>query len=82
MILLTWTRVVFFCILTCMSRAFYLFARPSFLEGVGRLMDFGGTLNNYNESLTSEDADRCALGLDYAAVTDELRDAVQKVSVG
>ncbi len=55
-----------------MSRALYLFARPSFLEGIGRIADFGGALNQYNWSTTPEVADRIALEQDLAAVVDEL----------
>jgi hypothetical protein len=52
------------------------------LEGVGRIMDFGGTLNSYNDSATPDQADSRALGRDFAAVTDELRAAVQRVAAG
>lgn len=61
------------------ERATYLFARPSFMEGIARLVDFGGNLNEYNVSLTGEEADMAALSADFAAVTDELRSAVAKI---
>jgi len=35
----------------------FLFARPSFLEGVARVMDLGGTLQVYNNSKTEKEAD-------------------------
>ncbi len=61
------------------ERATYLFARPSFMEGMARLVDFGGSLNEYNVSLTGEEADLVALSADFAAVTDELRLAVAQL---
>lgn len=58
------------------NRATFLFARPSFGEGWGRLLDFGGALNGYNTCDTGEEADMVALKQDFSAVTDELRAAV------
>ena len=37
-----------------------LFARPSFAEGIGRLLDFAGTLTEYNRALTGQQADEAA----------------------
>jgi len=56
----------------------YLFARPSFVEGVGRLVDFGGTLTAYNASPNSEEADAVAIYTDWRAVGHELRTAIKK----
>ncbi len=53
-----------------------LFARPSFLEGMARIVDVGGTLNEYNTSLTPEQADYIALSSDWWAVGDALRGAI------
>ncbi|MBI4266932.1 MAG: hypothetical protein HY668_01020 [Chloroflexi bacterium] len=55
----------------------FLFARPSFLEGVARIMDFGNTLNEYNYSESDEAADEIALRMDWAIVGDDLRDAIE-----
>ncbi|MBI3922628.1 MAG: hypothetical protein HY318_14490 [Armatimonadetes bacterium] len=55
-----------------------LFARPSFIEGVARLMDLGCTLQDYNRSLTPEEADFLALRSDWCAVGNELRLAMQQ----
>jgi hypothetical protein len=46
----------------------YLFARPSFMEGMGRNFDILGTMNRYNYAKTGEEADRIALMADWAAV--------------
>ncbi len=54
----------------------FLYARPSFLEGVGRLLDFGGTLNVYNASGSTEEADARALAADWAAVGEDMWDAI------
>lgn len=61
-----------------MSDSLFLCARPSFAEGVARILDFGGTLNEYNRSLTPEQADYLALqadwrliGMDLGRVLDE-----------
>lgn len=54
----------------------FLFARPSFWEGLGRLIDFGGTLTEFNGALSGPQADRYAIGQDWRAVGDDLRNAM------
>lgn len=54
----------------------FLFARPSFLEGLARIFDFSGALNEYNISATPEQADARALRSDWMAVGDDLRNAL------
>lgn len=44
----------------------YLAARPSFFEGVARLADIGGTLNEYNYSSDGDAADAIAIWMDWA----------------
>jgi hypothetical protein len=51
----------------------FLFAQPSFVEGMGRLLDFAGTLNEYNRSANP---DAIALGADWFAIGDDLRRAM------
>lgn len=46
----------------------FLYAAPSTLEGVGRLIDFGNTLTEWNQSLSGEQADALALFADWRAV--------------
>lgn len=53
-----------------------LFARPSFLEGVARVMDLGDTLTEFNQSLSPEQADAVALEMDWRAVGQDLWSAV------
>lgn len=57
----------------------YLYARPSFLEGMGRIFDFGGTMTVFNTSRTPEEADVRALGDDWRTVGADLRAAVEQV---
>lgn len=50
---------------------FRLFARPSLVGGIARLLDFGGTLNVYNDSHTPELADLNAFSSDAAALAQD-----------
>ena len=57
-----------------------IYARPSFLRGVARLFDFGGTLNTYYY-LQEEDpneADARAIASDWEAVGKDIADAIEK----
>jgi hypothetical protein len=55
----------------------FLFARPSFLEGVARVMDLGGTMQVYNNSKTEKEADLKALKKDWQAVGEDISNAVK-----
>jgi len=46
----------------------FLYARPSFVEGMSRVLDMSGTLNVYNESSTAAEADRRAIQSDWRAI--------------
>jgi len=50
----------------------YLFSTPSLWEGVGRLVDFGDTLTEYNDVPDPSKADARALFADFAAVGQDL----------
>ena len=50
-----------------------LFATPSFAQGFSRILDLGGTVNEFNISLTPEEADHDALWSDWCAVGDDIR---------
>ncbi|MCL2215178.1 MAG: hypothetical protein FWC06_08230 [Treponema sp.] len=56
----------------------FLFARPSVLEGIGRNMDFFGSLNSYNFSHGDDMADKLALASDFYAVYDDFYKAFYK----
>ena len=57
----------------------YLFAQPSFLEGVARNLDILGTLEVYNTSRSAEEADIRAQKEDVATLQDDMRIAASKV---
>ena len=59
-------------------RIFGLYARPSFWEGLARLIDIGGTLNDYNMFESDEQADTRALLSDWEAVGGDLRAAMEQ----
>jgi len=50
----------------------YLYARPSIAEGMGRNIDFFGSMNSYNYSTNGEDADKIAIASDLLAVYTDL----------
>ncbi|MBN3951909.1 MAG: hypothetical protein HWQ38_37785 [Nostoc sp. NMS7] len=54
----------------------YLYARPSFIEGVARIVDFGNTLQVYNTSLSPGQADYLALLSDWVVVGNDLQNAM------
>ncbi len=56
-----------------------LCARPSFLEGLARILDLGGTLNEYNQSETPDDADLVALRSDWEAIGEDFRGVLSQV---
>lgn len=58
-----------------------LFARPTFLEGAGRLLDFGNFMTEYNTSPNGEEADRRALTADWCAISDDLQQVMKAQSV-
>jgi len=57
---------------------FFLFAKPSFLEGMARVLDIGGTLTEFNRLPTSEEADANAIRQDWEAVGLDLLAAVER----
>lgn len=56
----------------------YLIASPSFLEGVGRIFDFGDTLTMFNYSVSPGQADTSAIRSDWSVVGVDLANALQK----
>lgn len=58
------------------SSSYRLYARPSFVEGIGRLWDWAGSYNMYNFAPDEVTADRWALGSDWRQVGQDLRAAV------
>ncbi len=61
------------------SPTFKLFtATPSFVRGVGRILDFTQTLDRYNSSATAEEADFNAIKSDWEAVGGDIRFAIER----
>lgn len=56
----------------------FLFASPSFLEGLARTIDLGATLDEYNSSITPEQADFLALKNDWEVVGEDIAYAIEK----
>lgn len=54
----------------------FLFARPSFMEGLARILDMGNTLQEYNHSATPKEADFRAMLADWTAVGDDIQTAL------
>jgi hypothetical protein len=54
----------------------HLFARPSFLTGLVRLVDPFGTLNEYNSEESGRKADYMALRSDWKAVGQDIQSAM------
>ena len=50
----------------------FLFAQPGFLEGMARVVDTAGALNQYNRMPSSQEADALAMWADWAAVGAEI----------
>ena len=53
----------------------FLFARPSFLSGVARILDLFGVFDSYNLSRTPEEADARAMYSDWRIVGQDIFDA-------
>lgn len=60
------------------DKSTFLFARPSFLEGMARVMDLGSTMQIYNSSKSEKEADIKALKKDWEAVGEDTLNAVEK----
>ena len=56
--------------------SYRLGARPSFLEGIARLMDFGNTLDTYKSYPSGTEADHAAIAKDWAMIGLDFRNAV------
>lgn len=59
-------------------RTDFLYARPSFVEGVARVFDLCGTLDEYNNSPTPIYADGYAIGMDWYVVGRDIYEAISE----
>lgn len=60
-----------------MLKVDHLYAKPSFIKGMGRILDVGSTRNIYNTSKTEEEADCRALETDWYLVGMDIREAMK-----
>ena len=54
----------------------FLYARPSFIEGIARVADMLGTLQEYNVSSSDQTADLRGIRADWEAVGEDLLNAL------
>ena len=59
----------------------FLFADPSFVSGAGRLMDWYGLYDSYNESRSGREADAEAIFADWRVVGEEIVSATLEFHV-
>jgi len=59
----------------------FLYARPSFLEGVGRVVDFGNALQKYNTSSSSARADERSIRSDWASVGSDMCQVLENTQI-
>ncbi|GIK61087.1 MAG: hypothetical protein HND39_01330 [Ignavibacteriota bacterium] len=64
-----------------MGDTFFLFSRPSFIEGIARILDLGSTLNEYNYSESEEEADARALASDWKAIGNDIKVAIDQLEL-
>jgi hypothetical protein len=58
----------------------FLFAAPSFIHDMGRVVDLGDTMTCYNGSESPAEADIRALSNDWSVVGAEIRQAADNLS--
>lgn len=58
----------------------FLYGRGSFLSGIGRILDAGGTFDSYNASPTPELADAVALYADWKTIGNDMRTGLGKAA--
>lgn len=63
---------------TNITYTYLLFARPSFWEGVARILDWGGTLQTYNRSRSAKEADENALRSDWRMVGQDIAKSIEE----
>jgi|SRR5579872_4749393 len=58
-----------------------IYARPSFIEGMARILDFGNMLNEYNTPPRTEQNDLATLGEDWRAIGEDMRNVMRSVGL-
>lgn len=57
---------------------FYLYSKPNFITGYGRLIDVAGYFNTYNENETEKEADSKAIHNDWRMVGCDIKSSINK----
>lgn len=57
----------------------FLFSAPSVIEGIGRIFDFSGSMQVYNECLTPQQADALAIFNDFKAIGLDIKKSAQSI---
>jgi len=67
------------------SLSLYPFTVPSFLSGIARLLDVGGTFNSFYYIENAEEADSVAIESDWAIIGNDMKNTLadfkQQVSI-
>ena len=56
----------------------FLVAAPSYASGMGRLLDWYGVYDTYNQSQNGQEADARAMYADWRIVGQDIRDAMRE----
>ncbi len=56
----------------------FLFSMPSFLSGMGKAIDLGGTMTLFNGAASAEEADSLAVLSDWLAVGEDMKKAIKE----
>ncbi len=62
------------------TMATFLYARPSFCGGLATAIDIGGTLVEYNRSMSPEQADAIATLIDWYFVGEDVRAGMNQMA--
>lgn len=57
----------------------FLFSAPSVIEGIGRIFDFSGSMQVYNECFTPQQADTLAIFNDFKAIGLDINRSAQSI---
>ncbi len=60
------------------ASTYFIYAIPSFWSGWASIIDMGDTLTEYNQSITTAQADYLALKSDWYVIGDDIIDAYQE----
>lgn len=59
----------------------FLFAQPSFIKGMGQVLDIGATMTTYNDSKSTQEADARAMHSDWSMIGNDIKNAMSLFGV-